>query len=208
MFQGSPSFSFSKSDLMSVLKGLCLAIAAAALTFLIDIVIPSLQERPGVNLAIVSFIAAGLNALRKFVFDTQETVRKISPLLVASLLLVGSSMTYAQEPKPPLAGPASPPPRAVAVTPVVDTETGVPTARRDLTYQKRRELGMTPGSMNATVEELIQDGKVTDSSSNSEVAMLVLSRIRKGNRKAFDGGGYDWEACLGFIEIWYSEVRE
>ena len=123
--------------------------------------------------------------------------------LLLALCFSLCSLAVAQEPKP--SGPTSPPPITKAT---IATKDSTPTGQRSLTYVQRRELGMIFGNFRAAEAELRQELKITDSTSDSESAVLILAKIRRANRKSFDAGGYDWEACLAFVEIWYSELRD
>ena len=129
------------------------------------------------------------------------TIRSFALLAVFGLVV---GVVVGQEPKPVNSPP--PPPGTKAIQ-AQENSASVGHQQRGLTYVQRRELGMTFGNCSLVVSELRQDGKVSDATSDSEVAALVLAKIRRTNRKAFDAGGYDWEACLAFVEIWYSEIR-
>lgn len=72
MKTGSPSMSLAKEDYVKIAKGAALAAVGAILTYGIEVVIPDLASQPGANAALFVLITTGLNAVRKFLFDTQK----------------------------------------------------------------------------------------------------------------------------------------
>jgi hypothetical protein len=124
----------------------------------------------------------------------------MSRFLLALCLV--TSISVAQE-----RAPASPPAPPAKVVPSAPAE-GKPSEKRELNAAKRDELGMVFGVLRTTLKELQDSGTITDDTSDSEAAFLIVAKIRRANRKAFDAGGYNWEACLRISEIFYSELRE
>lgn len=68
---GSPKRSLSTDDVISVLKGLGIAIMGAVLTYLADVVLPQLVSQFGDGVLFVLFSTL-VNLARKYFFDTRE----------------------------------------------------------------------------------------------------------------------------------------
>ncbi len=73
---GSFPFQLTKSDLIKILKDTSLVALAAALTFVVQSVIPSIAITSPLGLAILPLITAGLNAAIKYVNDTRSEEQK------------------------------------------------------------------------------------------------------------------------------------
>ncbi len=73
---------------------------------------------------------------------------------------------------------------------------GGATARRELTWRQRAELGLTPGKLAQRLKTLRDSGEIDAQSSDGEIAAALTASIHKDHPKA----KVDWDAILAFIE--------
>jgi hypothetical protein len=69
--QGSPRMQLGRSDVMSIVKGALLAAGGALVTYLSTNVVSNLDDSTMLGAAICGIASTALNALRKYLSDTQ-----------------------------------------------------------------------------------------------------------------------------------------
>ena len=68
---GSPRLSLNKKDAFSVLRGALLAAGGAIVVYLTTQVIPNLDDSTMIGAAVAGVASTLLNAMRKYLMDTQ-----------------------------------------------------------------------------------------------------------------------------------------
>ena len=72
---GSDSFSINQEELMKVLRGLGIAALGGIVAYATTYLLPEWKESPGwLALVVYPIASAGVNFLRKFVFDNSQDV--------------------------------------------------------------------------------------------------------------------------------------
>ena len=68
---GSPKLELNKHDMLAVLRGAILAVGGAVLAYLSTQVIPNIDESTMLGALVAGVASTMLNALRKYLSDTQ-----------------------------------------------------------------------------------------------------------------------------------------